>query len=53
MGLCWVGVDLGSGGRGEGMVREEVMARVVGEEGSGIGSACKVVWVVGVLSIGV
>ena len=53
MGLSWVGVGPGSGDRGEGRVREEVRARVVGEGESGIGSACKEVWVVGVLSIGV
>ena len=53
MGLSWVGVGPGSGDRGEGRVREEVRARVVGEEESGIGSACKGVWVVGVLCIGV
>ena len=60
MGLYWVGVDLGSGGREEGRVREGVVARVVGEGGSGIGSVGKGkgsvgkgVCVVSVLSVGV
>ena len=60
MGLCLVGVELGSVGRGEGRVREDVVARVVGEGGSGIGSVGKGkgsvgkgVCVVSVLSVGV
>ena len=60
MGLCLVGVELGSVGRGEGRVWEDVVARVVGEGGSGIGSVGKGkgsvgkgVCVVSVLSVGV